>query len=551
MIQRLFSVEFSGVAGAAFLIGGFSLVSRLVGLLRNTIFASKFGASEILDIYYAAFLIPDFIYNLFVLGLLSAVFIPVFSEYLQKDIKEAWHLASAALNSLVVILGAIAIILFFLMPLILPLIIGGFSDEMKSEAVALSRIMLLSPFLLGISSLFGSVAQNFKKYFSFALAPIFYNIGIIGGAVLFEPIFGIYGLAVGVVFGAMLHMLVQFLGAKSAGFSWQPIFDFQHIGVLKMARLSVARFLSLAASQVNFIILTAIASFLAVGSITIFNFANDLQFIPIGLVAISYAVAVFPHLSDSVSAGESKKFAEQFNRAAKQILFFVFPFSIFLFIFRNQAAALLFGLGAKPNFNDIFLTGAALGVFTFSIFAQSLSQVLTRAFYALQNTLVPLFTNLVSIIATITLCFVFLRLLSAEGKFYQAVIFALGIKYIYGFALIALPLAFSAGALINFSLLAIWLKKEAKDIDAKNLAKEAIKMLFSALTAGIASQLILQFSDNILIQIFAVFALMSALYALFLKIFQAEEFVFFQKAAKLFLQKPLAWFKKEMPEQIE
>lgn len=555
MINRLLQMEFAGVARAAFLIGGFSFLSRFIGLTRNSIFASKFGAGEFLDIYYAAFLIPDFIYQLFVLGLLSAVFIPIFSQHLHKNKEDAWHFANATLNILLLIVGFFVIILFFAIPYILPLLVAGFSEHMKAEAVVMSRIMLISPVFLAMSSVFGGIVQNFKRYVYYSLAPIFYNIGIIIGAIVFEPWFGVYGLAVGVILGALLHFLTQFSGALSVGFRYQPIFDLWHKDVLKMGKLSIARFLSIAASQLNFVALISIASFLAVGSITVFNFANDLQYIPIGIVALSYAVAIFPKLSSAVARGEKEAFAFEFSETFRQVLALVLPMSVLIFLLRNQLVKLLF---AGTVSNDVLLTAAVLGIFSFSIFAQSLTPILSRAFFALQNTLVPFLANFISIFTTITLSFIFMKLLNSQGAFYQFFADIFNLKDIYGLAVLALPLAFSLGATVNFLILMFMLNKEVKELKIKNLAAEGGKMLISSLAMGIVIYSVGSFAwlmaggtfMKIILQILLATTLGFGIYLYLLKILNAKEYLFFKKIVSQIIKRPQL-IKKDMPEQID
>lgn len=543
------------MARAAFLIGGFSFLSRFIGLTRNSIFASKFGAGDFLDIYYAAFLIPDFIYQLFVLGLLSAVFIPIFSQHLHKSKEEAWHFANITLNTLFLIIGFFVVILFFAIPYILPLLVAGFSENMKSEAVAMSRIMLLSPVFLALSSVFGGIVQNFKRYVYYSLAPIFYNIGIIIGAVVFEQWFGIYGLAVGVILGALLHFLIQFSGALSVGFRYRPIFDLWHKDILKMGQLSIARFLSVAASQLNFMALISIASFLTIGSITVFNFANDLQYVPIGIVALSYAVAIFPKLSEAAAKGEKEQFVFEFSETFRQVLALVLPLSVLIFLLRDNLVRLLF---AGTVSNDVLLTAAVLGIFSLSIFAQSLVPILSRAFFALQNTLVPFAANLISIFTTITFSFIFMRLLNDKGAFYQFFADIFNLKDVYEFTVLALPLAFSLGAIVNFLILMFMLNKEVKELESGDLAMEGGKMLISSFTMGMVIYSIGSFMwlgeggvfFKIILQIVLSTILGFGVYIYLLKILNAKEFLFFEKIIKQIIKKPQL-IKKEMPDQIE
>lgn len=561
MIQRILGAQFSRVAGAAFMIGGFSVVSRFLGLVRNRVFTSEFGAGQTLDVYYAAFLIPDFIYNLFVLGLLSAVFIPIFSEYFYKDKEEAWHFANVSLNALILAIAVFAGLLYVVMPWFLPFLVSGFSDDMKTEAVRVSRLMLLSPVLLGISSIFGSIIQNFRKYVYYSLAPIFYNIGIILGAVIFGSAFGAYGLAIGVVFGAFLHFVIQMAGAFSAGFRYRMILDLGHFGLLKMGKLSIARFLSLAASQVNFIVLVSIGSLLSVGSIAIFNLANDIQFIPIGVIALSYAVAIFPKLSEAIAKNEKEDFYLEFSSTIRQILFFVLPISVVFVVLRSQIVDILYGfdfLGSGQN----KLIAATLGIFSLSIFAQSFVPVLNRAYYALQDTMTPFFTNLISILCNIGFSFIFIELLKSKGYFYYLLVSLLGLQDVSDNMIIvlSLPLAFSLGAILNCSMLIYLLERKNIGLNIRSSLGEGIKILIASLFVLPVSYAVLYFTSfyislesylNVFIQTSVILIFDIAIYFTVLYLLKSKELIFFKEMALSVIKTPIKKSKEEVPLNIE
>lgn len=552
MIGKILKTEFISVARAAFLIGGLSLLGKLFALARNKILAEKFGAGATLDTYYAAFLVPDFIYQLFIMGLLSAVFIPIFSQYFQKDKSEAWRFTNAALNALIVIVLAFSVILYFILPYILPFFIPGFSEAMKQEAITVSRIMLLSPIFLGISGVFGSIVQSFKRYIYYSLAPILYNMGIIMGAVFLSG-FNARGLAVGVILGAIFHLLIQAAGAFASGFRYEIIFDFWHKGVLKMARLSVARFLSIASTQISIIVLTAIASSIAVGSITIFNFANDLQFVPVGIIALSYAVAVFPKLSEAMAKNDKKSFVFEFSETFGQILFFILPLSVLFFVLRDHIVNVVFG-----NLKGEHLIAGALGLFTIGIFAQGLLSLLNKSFYALQNTFIPFLTDLFSIVVTIGGGLIFVEMLKNQGLFFDILSGFLGLNYSEGFAILGLPLAFSLGITLNCLITLIFLKRMIGELDSKELLKEAGKMMIAAVLMGVAIIFLLDYlaikkDGGILRELMVIFLATGVgilIYLPLLKIFKAKEYIFFKKIAGQVFKK-LRLIKQDMPENID
>ena len=251
------------IISAAFVITIFGLASRLLGLVRDRFLASTFGAGDTLDVYYAAFRIPDLVYNLIILGALSAAFIPVFTSLIstEKD-EEAWEMANGILNLAIFFIIILALILAIFAPFIMKIITPGFSEDKMADVVKFSRIMLLSPLLLGISGIFGGILTSFKRFLIYSIAPIFYNIGIIVGIVVFSRFLGPIGLAWGVVFGALLHMLIQYPAAKKLGFKgsldiWK---SFKNIHIRKVFHLMVPRTLGIAVNQVNLLIITIFAS---------------------------------------------------------------------------------------------------------------------------------------------------------------------------------------------------------------------------------------------------------------------------------------------------
>ena len=197
------------VAGGALIIAFFSFLSKLLGLFRERLIAHNFGASELSDIYYASFRLPDLIFNTLVLGALTSAFIPVFQKVWSKNKKEGLILANSVLNFFILLIGFLIIIAFIFTPQIVPFLFPGFNEWQLGQSIILTRVMLLSVIFFVASNIIGGVLNSWKKFFSFSLAACFYNIGIIIGIVYFYPLFGLIGLAYGVLIGAILHLLIQ------------------------------------------------------------------------------------------------------------------------------------------------------------------------------------------------------------------------------------------------------------------------------------------------------------------------------------------------------
>lgn len=480
MLKRFFGLQTKTIGLAASLLAVSSILSALLGLIRDRLLAGRFGAGESLDIYFAAFRIPDLVYGILITGGITTVFLPVFSEFFKKNEKEAWDFVSNLLNCFFVFLVLLCGVLFVFAPLIINLIVPGFSAESKELAVSLTRIMFLSPILFGLSSIFSGILHYFNKFLVYSLAPILYNLGIIIGIVFLVPLFGIYGVAFGVILGALFYLLLQIPAAVKSGYKHSFSFNFKYSGLDKVFKLMVPRIVGTTAYHLNLIVITAIASTLTVGSIAIFNFSNNLQYFPIGFIGISFSLASFPFLSRNWAEGLKEKFLESFHSTFRQILFLVLPVSFLLFILRGQIVHLILRNG-NFSLSDANLTAASLGIFCFSIFASAFIPFLSRVFYSFQNTKTPVLIALSSIALNICLSIFFVRF--------------------KGIGIIGLPLALSISYIVQFLMLLAFLKKEISEINLKGIFGYSLKILIASLFSALAAFFSLGLSGGILIQI--------------------------------------------------
>ncbi|MDX9855618.1 MAG: murein biosynthesis integral membrane protein MurJ [Candidatus Moranbacteria bacterium] len=465
------------VAGAALVVSVAGIMSRVLGLFRDRILASKFGAGDTLDIYYAAFRIPDLIYNLLIVGALSAAFIPVFTGLItKKKEKEAWDLSSGLLTLQIITVVALSAILSFFSPYLMKLVTPGFSDDKTAQAAIFTRIMFLSPLLLGMSAIFGGILVSFKRFLVYSLAPIMYNIGIIIGAVFLVDLWGEIGLAWGVVLGAFLHMLLQLQAVKFAGFSFnfvslKKIISNTHI--LKVIKLMIPRSLAMGVTQINLLVITIFASTLASGSLSAFNFANNLQSVPLGLFGISFALAAFPKLSSLAAEGDMEKFNHIFMRNFKRILFFVIPASVIIFSLRAEIVRAVLGAG-EFDWEDTRITLWILGFLSLSLFAQSTIPLISRAFYALENTKTPFYVALLS----------------------EAINISAVIILINKFQVMGLAIAFSLASIVNMLVLFWLLDRYFKGVKKESAFESILKITVSSLLAGLFIYLARHFMAN-------------------------------------------------------
>ena len=470
MFKKIFQSQSKTIAAAAVILGAASLVSRFLGLFRDRILAGQFGAGDELDIYYAAFRIPDLVYSLLVLGAISAGFIPVFIQYLQKDKKQSWYLANSVLNLMALSLVVVCALLIILTPWIIRLVAPGFSSEKLSLTVQLTRIMFLSPFFLGLSAVFGGILQSFRRFLIYSLGPIMYNLGIIFGALVLVNHFGLMGLAYGVVLGAFCHMLIQIPSAYLAGFRWQPIADFKFAGVRRIFKIMPPRILSLALSQINFWIMTILASFLAVGSVAVYNLAHNIWSFPLGVFGISFVLAAFPKLSATAQKKDIAGFVKTFSLTLRQILFFTLPAAALFIILRAQIVRVILGTG-RFDWQDTVLTFQTLAYFSLSLFAGALILLFLRGFFAWEDTRTPFLLGLLSTVVYLSSAWFLARFLGVPG----------------------LALGFSLGSFVYLILLFIALRKKIGLLDEKNIFVSGIKMIIASFLAALTAYLTLRF----------------------------------------------------------
>ncbi len=517
MLNRFFNSQTKTITFAAFLLAASALVSRLLGLVRDRLLAGHFGAGQELDAYFLAFRIPDFVYGILIMGGVSVIFLPVFAEYFKKSEKEGWRLANVVLNCFLVLLIILCGILAILTPWLIKLIAPGFDPVQRDLAISLTRIMFLSPIFFGLSSIFSGILHYFNRFLAYSVAPILYNLGIIFGIIFFVPIFGVIGLVYGVILGAFSHWVIQIPAAKSSGFHYIPIFNFKYPGLLKIFKLMTWRVIGASVYQINLIVITAIASTLTIGSIAVFNFANNLSHFPIGIIGASFAMAAFPALSRAWVNGAKEEFLENFSSTFRQILFLVIPVSVLIFLFRVEIVQLILGTG-RFGWHEIQLTAASLGLFSLGIFALTLTPFLLRLFFSLQDVKTPTIVGLIYMALTIVTSFLFVWLLGFSNFFQEFMARVLNLTNLENIQVIGLPLAVSLSAILYFSLLLFFLQKKMGDIGLGEIWRSLRKIIFASLLMALVVYFL--FPQAILAAIFG--TLIYLLAAFFLKSPEAE-----------------------------
>lgn len=389
--------RYQSVSQGALIVAFFSIASRLVGLLRDRLLASTFGADSVLDSYYAAFKIPDFIFNTFVLGALTAAFIPVFIQYRHTEGQlRAYQLTNKVLNLLLIILALSVLVGWLTAPLLVKLIAPGFDLVSLNLTIKLTRVMLGAVIIFGAANVLGGVLQAEQRLLAFAAAPILYNLGIILGLLLFVPYVGAMGLAGGVILGSVLHLGIQWMAVWRLGWRWRPLLSLKDVGVKEVLKLLGPRTLGLAASQINQVVTVSFISHLSVGSLAAFSLALNLHSFPINVFGVSLAVAVFPLLSQANSVNNYQDFISYFSRNLRRVLFYVLPLSVLFLVLRAQLVRVVLGSGVF-DWSDTIRTAQAVGFLSLAAVSDSLLPLVARSFYALKDTVTPLIASLVSL----------------------------------------------------------------------------------------------------------------------------------------------------------
>lgn len=482
MVKRVFKIfhkEIIGLHEAAYLLAFFAILSQLLALVRDRLLAYSFGAGGILDLYYAAFRIPDLIFVTVASVVSISVLVPFLIEKLDKGIVEGKKFIDSVFSFFFILISGTSLIAYFLVPYFSVYIFPNLNTNQSAEFILITRILLLSPIFLGLSNFFASITQVYRRFLIYALSPLLYNIGIITGIVFLYPIFGLEGLVYGVILGAILHFFIQIPFVLKQGLVPRFSFIIDFVGIRKVIFLSIPRTVTLGASQIALIFLVSFASRMSEGSISVFNFSLNLQSVPLSIIGVSYSIAAFPTLSKLFSSGQRVKFLEQIIASTRHIIFWSIPISVLFIVLRAQIVRTILGAG-KFSWDDTRLTAAALALFTISVVAQSMVLLFVRGYYAMGNTKKPLFVGLLSGSMIIFFSFFLIKVFNNFPMFRYFIESLLRVDNISGTAVLMLPLGYSLALIVNCVLLGIGFHK-----DFPNFSNAIIPTIFQTFCASI------------------------------------------------------------------
>ncbi|MDO8481658.1 MAG: lipid II flippase MurJ [bacterium] len=481
-VLQLLNFEVRGINSAVYVLALFALLSSLLALLRDRLLAHTFGASTALDLYYAAFRIPDFVFV--ALGALVSVYVLI-PELARRDRDSQYSYIDTiflGFSILAVCVGAVAALIA---PWLLSYLFPNFVDAgFLPTLVSLTRIMLLQPILLGFSNIFAAITQTKYRYTLYAASPLFYNFGIILGIAVLYPIWGLSGLAWGVVIGAGLHAGIQIPSIVQDGFFRKlPRFSEPRI-LFQTTSVSVPRALALSMNQVTFIGLTALAGTLAFGSISVFMFSFNLYSVPLAIIGASYSVAAFPALALALANGRQPEFIDSIATAARHIFFWSLPATALIIILRAHIVRVVLGSGSF-DWTDTRLTAASLALLSLALVGQGLMLLLIRGYYAAGRTFTPFLVSCGIALGTIGLGGMLIRIMenAATLSFIQTL---LRVEEIPGSDILALPIAYAVATLIGTVVLTFYFERRFKGFFAK-ISRSLAEGIVSAFAGGVAA----------------------------------------------------------------
>jgi putative peptidoglycan lipid II flippase len=498
MVRRVIKLMYSEIRGlhqAAYIIAFFAFGSQMLALIRDRMLAHSFGAGVELDLYYAAFRIPDLLFVLFASVLSVYVLLPFVTKAKESEDEKAGARVLAQMFTLFLYFYiAVALIIFAITPYLVSWLYPGLSGE-ADTLILLIRILLLQPFLLGVSSLLGIVTQLSQRFIIYAVSPLIYNIGIILGILALYPFFGLKGLVAGVVIGALGHMLVQVPLVRSSGLSFGLVRKMDFKLLKSVFKVAIPRAITLSIHQLVLLVFVGLATMMAVGSVSVFQFAFNLQSVPLAIIGMSYSVAAFPVLADLFSKQKREEFNIHLLTAMRHIIFWSVPIVALVIVLRAQIVRVVLGSGAF-NWNDTRLTAAILALFIISLAAQSILLLLTRAFYAGGNTKTPLIVAITGATISIGSAFAFLSWFESSPGFKAAIVSLLRLNGIEGMVegteVVVLGLAFITGVMIEMFIL-LTLAMRIFNLECRSLLKQLLQSIAAALIAAVAAYATLKF----------------------------------------------------------
>ncbi len=535
----------TSILSAALIITAANVASSVSGLIRERLLISSYFNTEASQKAYealqVAFQVPDMLFQLIILGALSAAFIPVFTKYKKKSEKEAFEIGLSVMNSLILIFLAVSLVVFiFSEPITAWRTGGAFTERQIQIAASLTRLMLFAQVFFAISNFFTGVLQSYQRFIVPAIAPIIYNFGIVLGVFLFSGQLGIYAAGLGVILGAFLHMLIQLPFVFRLGFKFKFKLNLKHAGVKEIYKLIPPRVLTLGISELKNLALGFFATSIGNLSFVVIKLALKLMAIPIRLFGVPISQASLPFLSEEASPKQMKKFKTLVVQSIHQIAFLAMPAAVLLLILRIPIVRLVFGAQNFP-WKTTLITGRAVAIIAVSVGVQSIVQLLIRAFHALKDTVTPFIIIALSALVYLLISWIFVFRLDSS---------VLGIAW-----------ATTASAFIEAVLFFILLEKRVKNLFFnRSFIQEQFKILICSFLMAVFLYLPFKIFDELVFDTSKTVELIGLtvttgtigllVYTYFSVLFDVQELAYFMNAFQKFgkWQQPLSESKEVLIE---
>lgn len=464
------------LARAGLIVAATYLVARILGYIRVLIIGTTFGAGADLDAFFAAFRIPDLIFQLVAAGAVASALVPLLAGLLATGAQvRAWRVVSTVANLMLVALVVLAVVAFVVAEPLVAAITPGFDAAGLAKTVDLTRIMLVAPILLALGAVATSALNADRRFGASAVAPILYNLAIIGGAVLLSGPLGVTGLAIGVVVGSFGHLVVQLPALARAGFRYVPRIDLSDEQARRALALMGPRVLGLGVTQITFVVMTSLASNLGAGAISAYTIAFALLQIPLGVIGIPLGIVIFPSLSREIAIGRTSNYVELLTRSLRILIFVMLPITALAMVLRLQIVELLLGYGRFDQ-AAVHLTADTLLLFMLGLTAHSAIGVLARAFYARQDTRTPVAAAILAVVVNTSL----------------------GVLLVGPLGLPALGLAIATAAWIEALVLLWMLGRREAGFDLRAIASVTLHAVIGSAVAAVAALLVLQVASALL-----------------------------------------------------
>jgi putative peptidoglycan lipid II flippase len=454
------------------------VLSRVIGWLRAAVFLAEFGGATTnghLDAFYAAFRIPDTLFQIVAAGAVGSALVPVASALLANgEADRARRLVSTIGNLMVLALVPLAVIVWIAAPLIVPTVLGNprTADELTLE-IELTRIMLLSPILLAVGAVMSAGLNSLGIFGAPAMAPNVYNIGIVVCAVILTPFIGIEALAIGVIVGAGGHVLCQVPAVRKARL-WSPQLHLHDPAVLETLKLMAPRALGLGATQIVFLVNSFFAqSMHDDGALTAYTSAFTALQIPVGLIGVPLGIVLLPPLSRAVASGDDARFRRLVDQSLRLLLFAVIPLTGFMLVLATPTIAFLFQHGSFTAKGTATLV-PIYEVFLLGLVAHVLIALLAPIFYAGKDTRTPVTAALVAVAVDVVAAVVLFPLFHLEG----------------------LALAIGLGAWAEVILLVVLMERRI-GFDLRPMARHSVAFVGGACVASAAALLVGRFLEHV------------------------------------------------------